>query len=102
MAKALTQFDFHNQRNFDINLVIEPWALVETVPAGETVSFQVNTLPMPEIEFSVTDKGDAYVYVMSERVRVIVDGAVKHDLDSPFRPPRAAFRFFRESGMRED
>jgi hypothetical protein len=48
---------FQNQQDDDIELVIEPWAVAETVAPGGIVSIAVNAVPPPEIEFSVTQSG---------------------------------------------
>jgi hypothetical protein len=72
--------------------VIEPWAAVETVPAGGIVMFEVNAAPPPETEFSITETGRQYIYVMSEHVVISINGEVRHEFQTATRPPIAAFR----------
>ena len=91
----MAKFHFQNHQDADVRLVIEPWAMCETVAAGAIVEFEVNDSPPPEIEFCVTEKGDPYVYVISERLRISVEGK-NYDFTSPFRPPSGVFGILRK------
>ena len=91
----MAKFGFQNNQAVDIELVIEPWAMLEILPPGAIVEFEVNDTPPPEIEFCITEKGQPYIYVISERVRICVDGK-NYEFTSPFRPPLAAFRIMRK------
>jgi hypothetical protein len=95
MCEDRVTFTFYNQRDTAVDLVIEPWALVESVAAGEQVVFEVNATPPAEVEFSVTEAGQPFVYVMSERVTIHVDGAASHDFRTAIRPPLIAFRILK-------
>ena len=92
----MAKFHFQNHQDEDVELVIEPWAMVKIVAAGAIVEFEVNDLPPPDLEFCITEKGQAYIYVLSEWVRICIDG---EDLvfTTSFRPPMEAFRFLRKT-----
>ena len=89
------KFQFQNYQDEDVELVIEPWAMSKLVPSGGIIEFEVNDLPPPEMEFCITEKGQPYIYVMSERVRIRFEGK-DYEFTSPFRPPIAAFRALRK------
>jgi len=91
----MAKFHFQNHQDVEVRLVIEPWAMCETVPAGAIVEFEVNDSPPPEIEFCITEDGGPYVYVISERVRISLEDK-NYDFTSPFRPPSGVFRFLRK------
>lgn len=91
MSDNTTKFTFRNLQDRSVELVIEPWGLVEDIPSGEIVIFEVNTAPLPEIEFSLTEEELPYVYVMSERVQIYVGGVIKHDFKTDIRPPAGMF-----------
>jgi len=91
----MAKFHFQNHQDEDVELVIEPWAMTQVVPAGVMVEFEVNDSPPPEIEFCITEKGKPYIYVMSERVRISIDGKVQQFTTST-RPPLAVFRILRK------
>lgn len=92
MSGDRVAFTFYNQQDTAVDLVIEPWALVENVAVGEQVVFEVNATPAAEVEFSVTETGQPFVYVMSERVTIHIDGAARHEFETAIRPPLSAFR----------
>jgi hypothetical protein len=92
MGEEQVAFTFHNQQDNDIEVVIEPWAMFETVPPGGIMTFQVNATPPAEIEFSVTPRGEQYVYVMSEHVVISVNGEIRQDFRTKTRPPGDVFR----------
>ncbi|HEV7693928.1 MAG TPA: hypothetical protein VGO52_24050 [Hyphomonadaceae bacterium] len=92
MPEDKVAFTFHNQQDDDIEVVVEPWALSESVPPGRLMVFEVNATPPAEIEFSVTRDRRQYVYVMSEHVVISVDGEIRHDFRTRTRPPAAVFR----------
>ena len=92
MTGERVTFTFYNQQDTAADLVIEPWALVETIAVGEQVVFEVNATPAPEVEFSVTEGGQPLVYVMSERVTIHIDGEIRHDFETAIRPSLSAFR----------
>jgi hypothetical protein len=91
----MAKFYFQNHQGTDVELAIEPWAMSKVVPAGAIVEFEVNDSPPPELEFCITEEGQPYVYVISERVRICTEGEVQ-EFTSPFRPPMAAFRVLRK------
>jgi hypothetical protein len=92
MGQGKVSFTFHNQRDRDVELLIEPWALVENVKAGALVVFEVNATPAADVEFSVTDEGDPFIYVVSEHVTICIGGVTKHDFTTAIRPTLSAFR----------
>jgi hypothetical protein len=96
MAGDRAEFTFHNQHDDIVELIVEPWAVTEEIPANGIAKFEVNAAPPPEIEFSVTDRRQAYVYVMSEWVQISVNGVVKHNFTTNSRPPFGAFRVLRK------
>jgi hypothetical protein len=91
----MAKFYFQNHQDDDVELVIEPWAMSKVVSAGAIVEFDVNDLPPPEIEFCLTEKGQPYVYVMSERVRICIEGK-DYEFTTSSRPPLAEFRALRK------
>ena len=92
MSEEKVAFTFHNLQSRIADLVIEPWALVEEVPVGGIVVIEVNATPPAEVEFSVTEAGQPFIYVMSERIAIHVDGVTKHNFNTEIRPPMSAFR----------
>jgi len=92
----MAKFHFQNHQDVDIELIIEPWAMAKVIEPGAVVEFEVNDTPPPDLEFCITEKGRAYIYVLSERVRITVDG-VDQEFTSPFRPSMDVFRAVRKS-----
>jgi hypothetical protein len=90
----MAKFYFRNDQQKDTLLIIEPWAMAETVNAGDVVEFEVNDTPPPEIHFGVAEEGQGYVYVMSESVAIHLNGEV-HKFQSPSRPPSQVFHVMR-------
>jgi hypothetical protein len=70
----MAKFTFQNGKDEPVTLVIEPWAMAETVPPGGTVVFEVADHPPPQIEFALTREGDPYVAVVSDIVRFRAEG----------------------------
>lgn len=71
------------------DLVIEPWAAVETVPPGANVIFEFNDTPPPEVQFLVRDSGESFIYINSEYVRMQMPGKEcdwGHDTRAPSFP----------------
>jgi hypothetical protein len=99
----MAKFYFRNDNAKDIQLIVEPWAIAELVPAGTIVEFEVNDAPPPEIHFGVAEEGQAYIYVMSERVGIDINGE-RFDYETDERPPSQVFHFFRKDwwGTRDD
>jgi hypothetical protein len=91
----MAKFHFQNHQDEDLELVIEPWAVTQIVSAGAMVEFEVNDSPPPEIEFCITEKGKPYIYVMSERVRICINGRIQ-EFTTRTRPPLAEFRILRK------
>lgn len=87
MSETRIAFTFQNQRETDVDVVVEPWALSEKLPAGAIMVFEVNAAPAPEIEFSISEEGQPFVYVMSERVTIRIGDELRHDFHSVDRPP---------------
>ena len=92
MSEETIKFTYHNQQSNTVELIIEPWGLIEEVPADSAITFEINVAPPPEIEFSVTEEGQPYVFVMSEQVRIWLDGVLKHEFTTSIRPPEGTFR----------
>jgi hypothetical protein len=70
MAKIL----FTNNRTDPIVLVLEPWAMAETIRAGGEATFEFSDSPPPEVQFAIEESGEAFVWLNSECVRVTIDG----------------------------
>lgn len=87
MSANRIAFTFQNQQEKDVEVVIEPWALAENVPGGAIMVFEVNATPPPEIEFSITEMGQPFVYVMSEQVTIRVGEDLRYDFQCDERPP---------------
>jgi len=92
MSEDTAKFTFHNPISCAVELTIEPWGIVEEVPSGGTATFETNLMPPPEIEFSITEDRQPYVFVMSEQVRIIIDNVLKHEFKTGIRPPEGSFR----------
>ena len=69
MAKIL----FTNNRNLPVELVIEPWAMAETVGPKGNATFEFNDSPPPEVQFAIEESGGAYLWLNSECVNVTID-----------------------------
>src|SRR5262249_17036815 len=91
----MAKFHFQNHQDEEVELVIEPWAMCRVVPPGAIVEFEVNDTPPAEIEFCLTEKGRPYVYVLSERVRISIEGQ-NFEFTSPFRPSAGSFQILRK------
>jgi hypothetical protein len=87
MSGDTTTFTYHNPLSKVVDLTIEPWGIIEEVPGGGTATFEINVAPPPEIEFSTTEDGQPYIYVMSEQVRITIDNILKHEFKTSIRPP---------------
>jgi hypothetical protein len=85
---------FQNHQDEKVELLIEPWAVAEIIAPGSVVEFEVNDAPSPEIEFCLTETGQPCVYVMSEEVRVRVDGHERHHFNTEFRPSAEVFQLY--------
>ena len=91
MSAPIARFSFHNDQDVDVEVVIEPWALSYVIAGGESVYFEVNAAPPPDIEFAITESGRAYIYVMSERVLIEANGK-REVFNTKDRPPIQGFR----------
>ena len=70
----MATFLFENLQEKNVTLVIEPWAMAESVAPGGKVSFEVADHPPPEIEFAITKEGNPFICVVSTFVRFHAEG----------------------------
>ena len=66
---------FSNQQNRTVNLVIEPWAMAEDIPAGGKMEFEVPDDENSDgIEFALTEDGDPFIFILARFVRFRAGG----------------------------
>jgi hypothetical protein len=91
----MARFNYQNHSDYDIDLIIEPWAMVESISPGEVVEFEVNDSAAPDIEFATTETGQLYIFVMSEKVSIRIKEK-DYVFETEKRPPAKLFQVMRK------